>query len=221
MSSVQGGGVVVTNSGVGGEEEGIGEVNAAVVVADDKFTFSINGFEGFVIEEFVELGVEDKFANEPAAIGCEGFEVGVVAGEKLLVIDVVAILGHAKFVLQLRGVVFFKFAGNPRDQFRPLIPGGLVFFRRRHFFKVKLLLHLVEEIEACVESQIGKGIQANISLAGAVFVAVDTIILDQVGCLRCQRELVRRKQAGSANEETEVKREDVFSLRKDHELEQR
>ena len=81
VTTIESGGIVVANSGVGGEEEGIGQVNASIVVANDGLTFAIDGFDGLVIEELVEFGIEDELADEPTSIGSVGFEVGIISGE--------------------------------------------------------------------------------------------------------------------------------------------
>ena len=81
MSAVEGGGVVVADSGIGGEKERVCEVYAAVVVADDILAFPVDCLERLVFQNTVELGVENKLADEPTSFWGEGFKVGVFSGE--------------------------------------------------------------------------------------------------------------------------------------------
>lgn len=184
MAAVEGSGVVVADPGVGGEEEGVGEVNSAVVVADDGLALAVDGFVGLVVEELVELGVEDELADEPAPVGGGGGEVGIVAGEELVVIEVVAEVGHAEFVLEFRGVMLTEFGGGPCDKVGAFGLAGLVLFLGGHFLEVELLLDFIEEGEAGVEGEGGEVVEADVAFAGAVAMAIEAVVLEEVAGLR-------------------------------------
>lgn len=85
---------------------------------------------------------------------------------------------------------------------------------------MELLLHLVQKVQSRVEGKAGQVVEADATLAAPVLVTVDTIVLDQISGPRRQGELRSGGEAGSGSKKSEAECEEVFSMGKDHKLEQ-
>jgi hypothetical protein len=85
---------------------------------------------------------------------------------------------------------------------------------------MELLLHLVQKVQSRVEGKAGQVVEADVTLAAPVLVTVDTIIFDQISGPRRQGELRSGGEAGSGSKKSEAECEEVFSMGKDHKLEQ-
>ena len=185
MASIQGGRVVVADAALRGQQEGVGYIDlcaVAVVVADDGVTLAVDVALGREFQQLVHFRVEDEFADKPTAVGREAGEILVFSGKQFPVIDLVAEVRPAELVRKFRRVVRFQHARQPILQLLPLFRGGLVFFLRRHFLKVHLLVHPVHHIKPGVQRQLLHVIEAKLSFFRALLVAVDAVIFHNRLC---------------------------------------
>ena len=140
------------------EEEGIGDGAAEFVallglgapvdaaVAADGELLAVDGAGGGAVEQAVHLFVEYVFADDPAALGCGGGKVGVLAGEKFGVIDAVAVFEALEFFREGVGDIAADLGVEPLDQQFALFLGGLAFrILGRHIAEMDLLLGFGED----------------------------------------------------------------------------
>ena len=81
MPAIQSGIGVISHPGISGQEERVGKIHPAVVVANHRLSFPVDGLIGTVIEELVKFGIEDELADQPTTIRSEGLLVGVLSRE--------------------------------------------------------------------------------------------------------------------------------------------
>ena len=95
--------VVVTHADIRRQQEGIGntlpqrssatagtQVNA--IVTDDSHPLAIDGSHPYMVNQFIDLGIENKLANQPASVVGESTFLFMVTGKQLVVINVIPVI---------------------------------------------------------------------------------------------------------------------------------
>ena len=105
------GGVVITHTDIAWQQEGVGNAlpqvmaaepfaNIDAVVADDVHLYAINRSNARMVNQVIDLGIEDELTDQPAAVASEAFQMCILPGEQLVVINVVAKFRPFKFLFQ-------------------------------------------------------------------------------------------------------------------------
>jgi hypothetical protein len=80
--------------------------------------------------------------------------------------------------------VFPEFGGGPGDEGGAFGLGRLVLLLGGHFLEVELLLDFVKEVKTGVEGERWEVVEADVAFGGAVFVAIEAVVFEEIGGLR-------------------------------------
>jgi len=118
-------------------------VDAAVTL--DLLWSSIDRPRRVVVEQAIDLFVEDELTDQPAPVGRVAWQVGVLAGEQIFVIDDVAVLEPQEFFSECFCRLAGQLAVQPLQQDLAFRVTRLVCFLRRHLAKLDDILHFSEQ----------------------------------------------------------------------------
>ena len=63
MPAIERGVRVIANPRIGRQQKGVGQIDAAVVIANDEFPLAVDRLEWCVVQQLIELGIEDVLTN--------------------------------------------------------------------------------------------------------------------------------------------------------------
>ena len=143
---------IVTDTDLLGQEEGISDGAAELVavlglrapvdpaVTTNIMCGSVDLPGRLVIQKTIRLLAENILTDHPAAVVGVSREIGILAGEKILMLNDVAEFKPLKFLGERLGRIARQLAVQPLHQDLPFSFAGLLGLLRRHVFKMNRLL---------------------------------------------------------------------------------